>query len=187
MERELGRIVDRAFPDPDARKVLAGRHLAIHLLVPKLDLYLALGHLGVHLEEPPGSPPDLSLTGSIADFCMLFRGETPPGLRMAGDLGWIRAVETLTQTLSHERPAWIVLLLGEGPAALINPGIDRLEALTHQVAGTLQPWMTRALVTSGCGVDRREGIRLKEALDILTQRIEDLERRLGIVNDTEPA
>jgi len=187
LERELGRIVDRAFPDPEVRATLAGRHLAIHLLNPKLDCYLSLGHLGVSFEAPPSSPPDLSLTGSIADFRALARGESPPGLRMAGDLGWIRTVGTLAKSLPRERPARIALLLGDALAGLINPGIDRAGVFTHEITVLLGPWAARVLATAGCGVDRHEDLRLKEAIETLASLIKDLETRLSVMNDTESA
>ncbi len=187
IERALGRIVDRAFPDPDTRALLGGRHVAIHLLNPKTDLYLSLGHLGLGFEPPPASPPDLSLTGSIADFRALARGENPPGLKISGDLGWIRTVGALAETLPRGRAERVTLLLGEEPAAWVNPGLDRAFYLAHLFAGSLGLGIAQALTTAGTGVDRRQARRLDETIESLSRQVSDLETRLSALDDRDPA
>lgn len=178
IERELGRILDRACPDPDTRSRLAGRHIAIHLLDPKLDLHVIVGELGLTFETRPSDPPDLSLTGTLRDFYRLARGTHPPGLRIEGDLGWIRALEGWAATLPHERSAWIGLLCGPLPATYLNPVLDRLESTARTLAAQLIPPISRLSSRAGLGVDRQAERHLEEELTRLLERLEALESRL---------
>ncbi len=179
IEQALGRVVDRALPDPDARAALAGRRLAIHVLKPELDITLVFGHLGLRLEALPEEAPDLSLTGSIGDFRALAKGENPIGLKVAGDLGWARTVESIARELPHDRNGIIALLLEPSAASFANQGIDEVESVARDCALALRPRIIRTLTSLGLGVERRDSLHLGDAIDALTRAVHDLETRLA--------
>jgi ubiquinone biosynthesis protein UbiJ len=171
---------------------LAGKHIALKLRHPELNLHLTPTDRNIQFHTAPDAPADVTLTGSWLGFARMGLSDDPQrslfggGVRIDGDIKAARQFQQLFDRLAIDWEGLLAGQIGRGPAAGIVEALeagrrwsgDALTSLRQDCAEYLQEESRALPAVPEAERFCRDVDTLRADADRLEARIDRLQRNL---------